>query len=141
MNLGHENIDRVLESEGSSDRSFGLVFSVFFTLVALLPLVSGGRGRFWALGPAGAFLLAALLRPSLLTGLNRLWTKVGLLLHRVVSPVTLAILYFVVLTPFALAMRCFRRDPLNLSRDPRVDSYWIARERGDVAGRGMRNQF
>ena len=133
--------DRGGPPPGSSDRTFGLVFSVVFGLIALAPLVSGREARWWALVPAGACLLAALLRPALLAGPNRVWTRFGLLLHRVMSPVVLAVLFFVVLTPFALVTGLLRKDALRLSRDPDAESYWIERDADGAARQSMRNQF
>src|SRR5262245_46605349 len=95
-----------------SDRSFGLVFTAFFTIVALLPLWRSGEVRLWALAVAVAFLLPAWLRPRLLAPLNKLWMRFGLLLNRIVSPVMLLLIYVVAVLPTGLALRLFGKDPL-----------------------------
>lgn len=113
--------------KGSSDRNFGLVFAAFFLIVALLPLLHGNPLRLWALGLAGIFLILALTIPKLLAPFNRLWMRFGMLLHRIVSPVALAVLFYVVVTPTGLLMRLFGKDPLRLRLDKSTNSYWIQR--------------
>ncbi len=139
--MSHEMLDRQEPVSGSSDRSFGVVFCVVFLLIAFAPMLSGRPIRWWALLPGGAFLLAALVRPALLSGLNRGWTKAGLLLNRLVSPVVLAIFYYAVLTPFACVMRRVRPDALRLSREPAAGSYWIESTTAGDATQSMSNQF
>lgn len=126
--MSHESLIRSENQTGSSDRMFGLVFSSVFALSAFLPLLSGGKIRYWALAVSGAFLLASLIAPTLLSGLNRLWTKLGRLMHRFVSPVALAVLFFAVLTPYAIVMRIFRKGPLCLSFQLDASTYWIDRK-------------
>lgn len=111
-----------------SDRSFGLVFAVFFTLVALFPLIRGAPPRWWALGVAAAFALVALTMPRLLHPLNRLWLAFGLLLHHIVSPIVMALMFYGAILPMALLLRVLGKDLLRLKRDPSAASYWIPRE-------------
>jgi hypothetical protein len=124
-----------------SDRSFGLVFAVVFALIALLPLWWGGPLRIWALVVAGAFTAAALLAPALLRPLSLLWFRIGLLLHRVVNPLLMAVLYFGVFTPMGLVLRARGKDLLNLRRDATRASYWIAREPPGPKPGSMSKQF
>lgn len=124
----HEHISHHLAgTQGSSDRSFGLVFTTFFLVVALLPLLHGHDMRLWALGLAGAFLILALATPKMLAPLNRLWARFGMLLHRIVSPVALGVLFYGVVTPTGLLMRLFGKDTLHLRLDKSAKSYWIKR--------------
>jgi predicted membrane metal-binding protein len=124
-----------------SDRSFGLVFAVVFALIALFPLWWGGPVRIWALVVAGAFTAAALLAPAVLRPLSLLWFRIGLLLHRVVNPLLMAVLYFGVFTPMGLVLRARGKDLLNLRRDPDRASYWIAREPPAPKPGSMSKQF
>ncbi len=126
---------------GSSDRSFGLVFSGFFLIFGLLPLWQGNALRSWALVASVAFLVLALLAPSVLGPFNRIWTKFGLLLHRIVSPVALGILFFCVVTPTGLLLRLSGRDLLRLRFDKTVASYWIARVPPGPSAESLKNQF
>jgi hypothetical protein len=137
----HEDFSRTEEVKGSSDRSFGLVMAGFFTLVALSPLLHGRELRFWALIPASLFLLLAFAAPRLLHPLNRLWLAFGLLLYKLVSPLALAILFYLAVVPTGLLMRAFGQDPLRLRRDPAAASYWLPREPPGPPPDSMKNQF
>lgn len=139
--MGHESYTRDEQVDGSSDRSFGLVFAAFFALIGLLPLLLGRSPRAWALGVGGVFLLAALLFPSVLAPLNRLWLRLGMLLHRIVSPIALGIMFFLVITPMGLVMRAMGKDFLRLRLDPEARSYWIPREPPGPAPESLKNQF
>ena len=124
-----------------SDRTFGVVFATAFTVLALVPLLRGGAPRWWALAAAGVILAAALLRPGWLAPVNRVWFRVGRLLHRIVSQIILALLYYAVVTPTGLVIRALGRDPLRLRRDPRAKSYWIPRDPPGPEPATMRDQF
>ncbi len=122
-----DDIRRDSPEEGSSNRTFGLVFSVVFFLIALGPLLVGRPVHAWSLVLAVLFALVALIMPAILAPLNRLWMKFGLLLHKIVSPIVLGIMFFLVITPMGLVMRLAGKDPLRLRRDPDAASYWIER--------------
>jgi hypothetical protein len=124
-----------------SDRSFGLVFAAFFAVVGLLPVMHGAPVRWWALAIAGAFAAAALVVPRLLHPLNRVWFALGLLLHHVVNPVVMAIMFYGAILPMALLLRALGKDILRLKREPQAASYWIAREPPAPAPGSMRKQF
>lgn len=125
----------------ASDRSFGIVFTIFFAIVGLLPLLGSHPVRIWALVVSSVFLLLALLAPKSLAPLNKLWTKLGALLHRVVSPIALGVLFFLVVTPTGLFMRLFGKDPLRLRLDPSAKSYWIERAPPGPDAESLKNQF
>lgn len=108
------------------NRSFGILFCLVFAIVAVWPLFSGNGLRMWAVGVSIVFAILAIAAPNLLTPLNRAWMQFGALLHRIVSPIVLAVLFFVVITPFGLVMRVMKRDPLRLSRHE-DRSYWVDR--------------
>ena len=137
----HEDLARSETVKGGSDRAFGLVFTVVFAIVAGWPLLDGNPLRWWALVPAAGFLAAALIRPALLAPLNRLWTRFGLLLHRVVNPLVMGVMFFLLITPMGLALRLLGKDPMRLRRDPAAASYWIAREPPGPAPETMKQQF
>ena len=139
--MGHESYERPEDVRGSSDRSFGMVFAVVFALIGLLPLAFGGALRLWALLVAAAFLGIALAVPSLLAPLNRLWLRFGLLLHRIVSPLILGIMFFLVVTPMGLLMRALGKDPLRLRFDRHAASYWIDRVPPGPEPESLKDQF
>jgi len=139
--MAHEDLTREEQVEGSSDRNFGFVFGAVFVLMAALPLFHGQPPRWWAIGIAAVFSLLALVKPALLAVPNRLWTRLGILLGKVVSPIALGILFYVVITPMGAVMRLTGKDPLRLKFDAAKDSYWIRRDPPGPAPGSMTNQF
>lgn len=137
----HEDFTRREKLRAPSDRGFGAVFTVFFAAVAVWPLLSGQPARRWAIGVAALFLLAALLRPSVLHPLNRLWTVLGVTIGKVVEPVMTSLLYFVVFVPFGLLLRAMGKDLLQLDYDSGAPSYWIPRQPPGPPPESMSNQF
>ncbi len=111
-----------------SNRSFGLIFGVFFAVLALLPTLHSATVRWWALGVALAFVAAAYFSPRLLSPLNWIWFKLGLALHHVFNPIIMALIFYGAILPTALILRAFGKDLLRLKRDPQAASYWIRRE-------------
>ncbi len=126
---------------GSSERTFGGAFAAFFLVVGLLPLWNDRPVRAWALAAAALFFAAAVGAPRVLAPLNRLWMRFGELLNRIVSPVVLAIVFYGVVTPTAIAMRVLGKDPLRLRRDPQTRTYWIEREPPGPPADSLKNQF
>jgi hypothetical protein len=139
--MAHEDLNRAEQVEGSSDRSFGFVFAVVFVLIGLFPLLKGGATRWWALGIAAVFAVVAVVKPSLLAGFNRQWTKLGILLGKVVSPVALGVMFYFVFTPVGLLMRLSGKDPLRLKREPDAASYWIRRQPPGPPPDSLTNQY
>lgn len=137
----HEDFARHEEMTPPSDRRFGFVAAGVFILVGYLPLLRGGRPRIWALAVAAAFGLLALAIPTLLGPVHRLLQRFGRLMHGIVSPVALAVMFYAGITPFGTLMRLFGHDPLRRAFDPGADSYWIKRPLGGPAPDTMRNQF
>jgi len=139
--MAHEDLSRDQHVEGSSDRSFGLVFAVVFFMIAAWPLLHGETPSWWAFGVAAVFALVAVMRPTLLAGLNRLWVKLGILLGKLVSPIALGILFYGVFFPVGVVMRLAGKDPLRLRRDADAASYWIPRKPPGPPPDSMTNQF
>jgi len=137
----HEDFHRTVDVTTSSDRSFGLIFTTFFMLVALAPMVRGGFIRPWALGAALLVAGVAAVRPSLLGPFNRAWCRLGLLMGAVVSPVTLMLVFYAALTPLGFLMRAAGKDPLKRRFDRVATSYWIERQPPGPAPRTMQQQF
>ena len=139
--LGHESYERQEDVQGSSDRAFGMVMTAVFAIVGILPLFSGRGVRYWSLGIAAAVLVVALVAPRALAPLNRVWLKFGLLLHRVVSPLVLGIMFYLVITPTGLLMRALGKDPLRLKVDRRSNTYWIERKPPGPPPESLKDQF
>jgi predicted membrane metal-binding protein len=139
--MGHENLDRDEHVEGSSDRSFGFVFAAVFALIALWPLMSRAGIRWWPAILAVLFLLLALFLPAVLAPLNTVWTRLGVLLGKIVSPIALGVVFFLVITPLGLLMRLAGKDPLRLKFARTDASYWIRREPPGPKPDSLTNQF
>ena len=120
-----------------SNRSFGIVFFIVFLLIAAYPLINNGELRIWSLILSLAFLILGLLNSKILYPLNKIWFKFGLLLGRIVSPLVMVIIFFLVVTPIGLLMRILNKDLLNLKFN-KSKSYWI--EKNDQKSK-MKNQF
>ena len=120
-----------------SNRSFGLVFFVVFLLISIYPFLKDGNIRIWSLIISFIFLVLGLLNSNLLSPLNKLWFKFGLLLGKIISPIIMGIIFFLVVTPIAVIMRLLKKDLLNL-KFKENNTYWI-----DKSGpkSKMKNQF
>jgi hypothetical protein len=139
---GHHEIGgRAAAIASSSDRSFGLVFAGVFSIVATYNWWYDGVAWPLHLGIAIVFLAIALLRPNILSPLNRLWSRLGLLIGMIVSPIVLGFLFILVVTPVGLMMRLTGKDPLRLRHESGVGSYWIVRHPPGPSGDSMGDQF
>ena len=121
----------------SSNRSFGIVFFVVFLIIALYPLTYSEEARVWSVIISLIFLVLGLLNSKILTPLNKLWFKFGILLGKLVSPLIMGMIFFLVVTPIGLIMRLLGKDVLNLKYN-KNKSYWI--EKNDPKSK-MKNQF
>jgi len=137
----HETFTRDEAVKGSSDRSFGIVFTILFVVIGLWPLWSDGDVRNWSLILAAFILAVALIRPALLAAFNRAWMKFGLLLHKITNPIIMGLIFFLAVTPTALIMRAMGKDPLRRKFDQSAPSYWIDRDPPGPEPDTMKQQF
>ena len=121
----------------SSNRSFGIVFFVVFLLIALYPLTYSEELRIWSVIISLIFMVLGLINSKILTPLNKLWFRFGIFLGKIISPVIMGIIFFLVVTPIGLVMRLLGKDLLNL-RYNKNKSYWI--EKNGPKSK-MKNQF
>jgi hypothetical protein len=136
----HESFTRDEPTAPGSNRTFGLVMAAALAVVSLINGWHLGRLWPWTVVTALLFAGAAWLRPSSLGLLNRLWMKLGLMMHKVVNPVVMGLLFYGTILPTGLVMRLRGRDLLRLKRQPTAESYWIARPPGP-SPETMRDQF
>jgi len=129
------------EIPSSSDRSFGLVFSIAFAVIGFWPLLNAHSARYWALIVSCIFLLLAGFAPRVLRPLNMLWGWLGALLHRIVTPIVMYVVFFLGVTPVAWIMRALGNDPLRLGLDKNAKSYWIERQPAGPEPQTMTRQF
>ena len=120
-----------------SNRSFGIVFFIVFILIAFYPLINQGEVRIWSIVISLFFLILVITNSKILTPLNRIWFKFGLFLGKIISPIIMGIIFFLVVTPIGLIMRLFGKDVINLKFDSNK-SYWI--EKTEPKSK-MKNQF
>ena len=120
-----------------SNRSFGIVFFIVFFLISIYPLVNSESIRIWSLIVSLIFLTLGAINSKLLNPLNKMWFKFGLLLGRIISPIVMVIIFFLVVTPIALLMRILKKDLLNL-KFTKNNTYWI--EKSGPKSK-MKNQF
>lgn len=137
----HETFERKHDVATSSDRSFGLVFAAFFAIIAGFRIWHGYAHSAWWLGVAALFALLALFWTAPLAPLNRVWARFGQLLHAIVNPVLMGLIFLVAVVPTGIAMRIFGKDPLRLRRAPAAGTYWIACEAAASRRDGMKDQF
>jgi hypothetical protein len=112
----------------SSNRNFGVVFFIFFMIISLFPLLKDGNVRVWSVVVAIIFLILGLLNSSVLSPLNKIWFKFGIILGNLVSPIILGAIFLFIVTPTAFIMRILNKNLLNLKKNNK-NSYWIKRSK------------
>lgn len=140
----HEDYSRHEAVRPGSDRAFGLTMAGACLVIGALSAWKHGAPTataavLWAL--ALGFGGLALVAPTRLAPVNRLWLRLGLALNRIVSPLAIGIVFFLVVTPIGLTLRLAGKDPLHLKRDPAATSYWIPREPPGPEPKSMSHQF
>ena len=113
----------------SSEKSFGILFGVVFIIISVWPLFYSNSLRVWSLILAIIFFLITFLKPSLLKPFNNAWIKLGELLGRIIAPIVMAIVYFLILTPISLLVRLFGKDLIGMKFSNDIKSYWIKRKK------------
>jgi len=120
-----------------SNKSFGIVFSVVFFIIAIFPILNNDNIRVWSLVISLIFLVLGLINSKLLSPLNKIWFKFGLILSKVVSPVIMGIIFFLVVTPIGILIKILKKDLLNLKYNNK-NTYWIKKKEPEST---MKNQF
>ena len=106
--------------------TFGILFFILFLVIGLYPLKSEGLIRIWSVVLSLVFLIITIIRPNLFTFINKLWIQFGILLGKIISPVVMGLVFFLVVTPIGILVRIFKKDVMGLKRD--ANTYWIKRE-------------
>ena len=120
-----------------SNRSFGIVFFVVFLIIATYPLINGDELKLWSLIISIVFLFLGLVNSKILNPLNKLWFKFGIFLGKIISPLVMGIIFFLIVTPIGLLMRLLNKDLLNLKFNNN-NTYWIKKTEPKSK---MKNQF
>ena len=112
-----------------NNKGFGLLFFVVFLIIGLWPLINGDSPRIIFFIIALIFLILALVNSKILTPLNKAWVKFGELLGKIIAPIVMAGVYFIVLTPISIIVRLFGKDLLKVKFSNKSKSYWIKRDK------------
>jgi hypothetical protein len=104
---------------------FGILFFIFFLIIGLYPLISGGVIRIWSIVLSLIFSIITIIKPNLFTFLNKSWIQFGILLGRIISPIVMGLVFFIVVTPIGILVRILKKDVMGLKRG--ASSYWIHR--------------
>jgi len=123
--------------EISTNRNFGIVFFIVFLLIGLWPLLSAEEIRLWSLIISTIFLVLGIFNSKILTPLNKIWFKFGILLGNIIAPIIMGTMFFFVVTPISIIMKLIGKDLINLKKN-NEKTYWI--EKKDIKS-SMRNQF
>ena len=122
-----------------SNRNFGLVFAIFFIILSSYFYIN-----FKLILTTKIFLILSIiffclgwLNSKILYPLNFIWTKFGILLGRMMSPIIMGLIFFFIVTPIGIFMRLLKKDILNLKFNNKK-TYWIKKE--DLKSK-MKNQF
>ncbi len=124
-----------------SERSFGLIFAAIFLVIAAFPLMFGGGLRQWAAMVAGAFAVPAIVFPAVLKPLNIAWVHFGQLMHKIINPILMGLVFFVAVLPTGLILKLLGKDPMRRKLDPSAKSYWLERDANSVTKDSFDNQF
>lgn len=137
----HEMFEREGLVEGPSDRRFGITFAIVSSAIAALSFWRHGTHAYYWLTAAALFAILAFLWPATLRPLNKAWLRFGLLLHAIVSPIVMGVMFFLVFAPMGFLLRRLGKDLLRLRSDPAARSYWIIRSPPGPAPDSLKRQF
>ena len=138
----HEDFSRNQAVEMGSERGFAIVFAMVFLATSIWLYYQ--KQELWSYGLAGlagCFTLLAFTIPKVLRPLNALWFQFGMMLHKIINPIVLGLVFFAVLTPVAILMRLFGKTPLPLAPNPEAETYWIPRDPPGPDPKSMKRQF
>lgn len=116
-------------SNKSSNRSFGILFFIVFLVIGLWPIINQNDPNIYLILISIIFLILGLLNAKILSPLNIIWIKIGELLGKIIAPIVMAIIYFIILTPISLIVRLFGKDLLGLKFTKQIKTYWINRKK------------
>jgi len=136
----HEDFSRRPEVVASSNRAVGLVIGAALMVLALKPLLRGLPPRTWAIALSLTIAVLALALPKVLTPLNKAWTMLAVVLHRIMSPLVSGLIFFVVITPVGAMRRWFGGNALRIRKQAEMSSYWVVRT-AVPARESMEQQF
>ena len=117
-----------MSNKKNSNRTFGILFFLVFLIVGIWPILDNENTRWWAIVISLIFLLLGIINSKILTPFNKIWIKLGELLGKIIAPIVMAFIYFVVISPTAIFLKLFKKDLLRIKFTP-VNTYWIKRDK------------
>ena len=117
-----------MKSEKKSNRSFGILFFIVFIIIGFWPILSGESIRIWSLIISALFLFLGILNSKILTPLNFGWIKFGELLGKIIAPIVMCLIFFLILTPISFIVKILRLDLLKL-KSSKENTYWLKRDK------------
>ena len=117
-----------MSNKKNSNRTFGILFFLVFLIVGIWPILNNENMRWWAIVISLIFLLLGIINSKILTPFNKIWIKIGEILGKLIAPVVMAVIYFIVITPIAIFLKLFKKDLLKIKFTP-VNTYWIKRDK------------
>ena len=123
--------------KNENNKSFGILFFIVFFLIAIWPILSNETIRIWALIISVVFFILGIINSKILTPLKKGWIKLGEILGRIVAPIVMGFIFFIIITPIGIFMRLIGKDLLN-TKFNKNKSYWIKRAKNVET---MKRQF
>lgn len=122
-------------------RQFGLTMAgIIAGLFGLaFPLLLGVPWALWPWVIAGVFTLWSLLLPQTLNPVYYGWMRFGLFMGRIMNPLILGIVFFLLFVPMGWAMRLLASDPMRRRLEPNAPSYRVPSR--PLPPRGMEKPF
>ena len=122
----------------NSEKNFGVVFSVFFLIVAIYPLFFNKTLSMIPLFISIILLLISFTLPKILKIPNKLWFKLGIFLSILISPIVMGIIFYTTVVPTGIIMRILKKDILNEKNNKAKHSFWTHKKKTLTS---MKNQF
>jgi nitrate reductase NapE component len=117
-----------MKKKKNTNRSFGILFFIVFSIISIWPILSGGELRLWSFIVAIIFLIMGITKSRFLTPFNIAWIKFGELLGVIISPLIMGLVYFLVVLPIGILMRVLGKDLLSLKFNKNIETYWNKKE-------------
>ena len=121
-------MNKFFKKKNKSNKSFGILFFIVFLIIGFWPLTNGGSVRIWSILVSLSFLILGLLNSRILSPLSYAWIKLGIIIGNFISPIIMAIIFYLLISPFGIVMRIFGKD-LLMKKYSKKSSYWIKREK------------
>jgi len=121
-------MNKFFKKKNKSNKSFGIIFFIVFLIIGLWPLINGEDVRIWSILVSLPFLILGILNSRILSPLSYVWIKLGIIMGKFISPIIMAIIFYLLISPFGIVMRIFGRD-LLMKKYSKKSSYWIKREK------------